>query len=68
MEVAVVSKRRKKLMNRMTVFELKMRTSRPDLVDNWDVTAPDPLFLLKLKQIRNTVPVPDHWSTKRSYL
>ena len=64
----VLSKKRRKLMGRMTVFELKMLTSRPDLVDEWDVTAPDPLFLLKLKQVRNSVPVPDHWSTKRRYL
>ena len=55
-------------MNRMSIFDLKMRTNRPDLVDNWDVTAPDPLFLLQLKQIRNSVPVPDHWNTKRRYL
>ena len=52
----------------MSVFELKMKSSRPDLVENWDVTAPDPLFLIKLKQIRNSVPVPDHWNQKRSYL
>jgi len=55
-------------MKRMSVFELKMKSSRPDLVENWDVTAPDPLFLIKLKQIRNSVPVPDHWNQKRSYL
>ena len=44
-----ISKRKQKFMNRMTVFELKMKSSRPDLVENWDVTAPDPEFLIELK-------------------
>jgi len=26
-----------------------MKSARPDLVENWDVTAPDPLFLIKIK-------------------
>lgn len=52
----------------MTVFELKMAAWRPDLVDAWDVTAKDPLFLVELKQVRNSVPVPRHWSQKRRYL
>lgn len=52
----------------MTVFDLKMQTHRPDLVENWDVTAPEPLFLLETKQIRNSVPVPRHWAQKRRYL
>ena len=54
--------------SRMTIFDLKMTCSRPDLVDPWDVTAPDPMFLIQLKQTRNTVPVPEHWSGKRRYL
>ena len=45
-----------------------MKTDRPDLVETWDVTAADPLFLLKLKQVRNSVPVPEHWNQKRRYL
>ena len=36
-------------MNRMSIFELKIKSTRPDLVENWDVTAPDPLFLIKIK-------------------
>ena len=46
----------------MTVFELKMKTDKPDLVEPWDVTAPDPIYLLRMKQIRNAVPVPSHWN------
>lgn len=49
-------------MKHMSVFELKMASSRPDLVESWDVTATDPMFLLEMKQIRNSVPVPIHWN------
>ena len=55
-------------MKHMSVFELKMASSRPDLVEAWDVTANDPMFLLELKQVRNSVPVPLHWNQKRRYL
>jgi len=56
-----VSKRKRKMMTRMTLFDLKLKSRRPDLVENWDITANDPLFLLEMKQIRNSVPVPRHW-------
>jgi splicing factor 3B subunit 2 len=42
--------------------------SRPDLVEAHDVTAADPEFLLYLKSVPNTVPVPRHWGRKRKYL
>jgi len=48
----------------MKVSELKQIVKRPDLVDPWDVTAKDPLFLIWLKQAKNTVPVPVHWNQK----
>lgn len=48
-------------MNRMKVFDLKMHAKRPDLVEAWDVTSTDPLFLLDMKAVRNSVPVPRHW-------
>lgn len=41
---------------------------RPEVVEVWDVTAPDPPLLVFLKAYRNTVPVPRHWSQKRKYL
>jgi len=28
---------------------------RPELVEAWDITAPDPLLLVYLKSLRNTV-------------
>lgn len=41
---------------------------RPDLVEAWDITAPDPLLLLELKSLKNTVAVPRHWNQKCNYL
>jgi len=38
------------------------------LVEEHDVNAPDPLLLIELKSMRNTVPVPAHWLQKRKYL
>lgn len=38
------------------------------MVEWYDVSAQDPQFLVKLKSMRNTVPVPDHWHLKRKYL
>lgn len=57
-----MSKKQRKLMMRMKVFDLKMKIRRPDLVESWDVTAKDPLFLMEMKMVRNSVPVPRHWS------
>lgn len=33
----------------MKIFDLKMMAKRPDLVEAWDVTAKDPLFLVQMK-------------------
>ena len=63
-----LSKRKAKLLNRMTVGQLKLLVDRPELIEAHDVAAPDPLFLAHMKGIRNSVPVPKHWSQKRKYL
>jgi splicing factor 3B subunit 2 len=60
-EEVKVSKKQKKLMSRMKVFDLKMKVRRPDMVEAWDITAHDPLFLMEMKMVRNSVPVPRHW-------
>lgn len=39
-----LSKKQKKRMKRMQVAQLKVLVKRPDLVEAWDVTAPDPLL------------------------
>lgn len=48
--------------------QLKRICARPEVVESWDTTAPDPATLVFLKSYRNTVPVPAHWSHKRKYL
>ena len=63
-----LSKRKAKLISRMSVADLKTRVRHPELVEMHDVTARDPLTLVLLKSTRNTVPVPRHWCFKRKYL
>lgn len=63
-----LSKRKLKLLKRMSIAELKQTVSRPDVVEMHDVTAKDPKLLVHLKATRNTVPVPRHWCFKRKYL
>ena len=63
-----ISKRKLKLMKRMSIAELKQTVSRPDVVEMHDVTAKNPKLLVNLKAARNTVPVPRHWCFKRKYL
>ena len=63
-----LSRRKWRELNRPTVGELKQRVKRPDLVEAHDVTAPDPDFLILLKGMPGTVPVPRHWGRKRKYL
>lgn len=71
-EGEAVSKRKR---NRVSILELKVDIlssfgdDAEDLaktVDEYDVTAEDPLFTLLLKNMRNTVAVPSHW-VKRSF-
>lgn len=38
------------------------------MVEAWDITAKDPQFLMEMKMVRNSVPVPRHWCQKRRYL
>lgn len=39
-----LSNKKKVLQQRMTLAELKLMSARPDVVEVWDVTAPDPGF------------------------
>ena len=67
-ENATLSKTKLKAMFRPTVAQLKQRSLNPELVEAHDITAPDPDFLIYLKGIPGTVPVPRHWGRKRKYL
>jgi splicing factor 3B subunit 2 len=64
----VLSKRKLREVTRPSVAQLKRQVQRPDLVEAHDITAADPIFLIQLKSIPNTVPVPRHWGRKRKYL
>lgn len=63
-----MSKRKLRQMIRPSISELKSRVQRPDLVEAHDVTAADPDFLIALKSVPQTTPVPFHWGRKRKYL
>ena len=63
-----LSKRKLRELIRPSVAELKRRVKHADLVEAHDVTAADPDFLIQLKAIPGTVPVPRHWGRKRKYL
>ncbi|KAA8495835.1 Splicing factor 3B subunit 2 [Porphyridium purpureum] len=54
--------------SRLTVSELKQMVKFPELVEPWDATAQDPLMLLQLKAVPYSVPVPEHWKSKKKYL
>jgi len=63
-----ISNRKRKELMRPTVAELKSRVKRADLVEAHDVTAAEPCFLIDMKSIAGTVPIPRHWGRKRKYL
>ncbi|KAJ2889195.1 hypothetical protein FB639_000064 [Coemansia asiatica] len=60
--------RKQKKKNRITIAELKQLAPRPEVVEWTDTSAQDPKLLVTLKGLRNTVPVPIHWSQKKKYL
>jgi len=62
------SRKERKRLKLQQVGLLKQIAARPDIVEVWDATAPDPAFLVHLKSYRNTVPVPRHWCRKKRYL
>ena len=63
-----LSKKRRKVLSRPSVAELKLICRAPEVVEVWDTTGPDPELLVNLKARRNSVPVPSHWSSKRHFL
>jgi len=63
-----LSRKKKKMLKRLQIAQLKAQVKRPDVVEVWDTTARDPLTLVFLKSYKNTVPVPRHWSQKRKFL
>lgn len=67
-DVKKLSKRKKKLVTRLSVAELKQLVNRPDVVEAHDVSSSNPRLLIHLKSSRNVVAVPRHWCHIRKYL
>lgn len=44
-----VSKKKRKMLSRLKIAALKQLCPRPEVVEVWDVTAPDPQLLVYLK-------------------
>jgi len=63
-----LSRKERKMRNRLDIAELKQLVERPDVVEIHDSNSSDPKLLVYLKSYRNTVAVPRHWSQKRKYL
>ncbi|KAH8677532.1 hypothetical protein BX600DRAFT_130673 [Xylariales sp. PMI_506] len=63
-----LSKKKRKMLNKLSVAELKALVRKPEVVDWQDTSSTDPRLLVQIKAQRNVVPVPSHWSLKREYL
>lgn len=63
-----MSRKKRKQKQRELIATLKNLAHNPDFVDPWDVTADDPVLLVHLKSVPNSVTVPDNWRQRRKYL
>ena len=63
-----ISRKKEKEFFKSKISQLKVVVERPDLVESWDVSAPDPLLLIHLKSAKSSVSVPKHWSQKKRFL
>lgn len=63
-----MSKKKRKMLNKLSIAELKALVKKPEVVEWHDTSSSDPRLLVQIKAQRNVVPVPAHWSLKREYL
>lgn len=63
-----MSKKKRKMLNKLSIAELKALVKKPEVVEWHDTSSSDPRLLVQIKAQRNVVPVPSHWSLKREYL
>ncbi|KAK8107931.1 uncharacterized protein PG998_009944 [Apiospora kogelbergensis] len=63
-----MSKKKRKMLNKLSIAELKALVTKPEVVEWHDTSSTDPRLLVQIKAQRNVVPVPPHWSLKREYL
>lgn len=48
-----------------SLVKLKLEVDRPELVDECDLSSPNPQLLYNLKASPNSVPVPKNWEYKK---
>lgn len=63
-----LSRKKQKEHRRTLIARLKEIADVPEVVESWDINSPDPILLVHLKALPNSVPVPVNWSQKRKYL
>ncbi|KAI0440407.1 hypothetical protein F4803DRAFT_527609 [Xylaria telfairii] len=63
-----LSKKKRKMLNKLSIAELKALVKKPEVVEWHDTSSSNPRLLVQIKAQRNVVPVPSHWSLKREYL
>lgn len=63
-----LSKRQFKKKYSIPLYVLKSESRRPEMIDWIDATSSDPRLHVYLKTLPNSVPIPIHWQTKRSFL
>ncbi|KAI1339926.1 hypothetical protein F5Y15DRAFT_415351 [Xylariaceae sp. FL0016] len=63
-----MSKKKRKMLNKLSIAELKALVKKPEVVEWHDTSSSDPRLLVQIKAQRNVVPVPSHWALKREYL
>lgn len=63
-----LSKRKFKKLYSIPLYVLKAESKRAELVEWMDANSPDPRLHVYLKTLQNSVKVPTHWCTKKSFL
>ncbi|OBA21302.1 DUF382-domain-containing protein, partial [Metschnikowia bicuspidata var. bicuspidata NRRL YB-4993] len=63
-----MSKRQKRLREKIPISVLKASATRPQAVEWHDADAPDPYMAVYMKTALNHVAVPLHWQQKKDYL
>lgn len=58
------SRKQLRRISKPTLPELKNATTRPELIEWFDVDAPEPYFLVRLKTLPNVVQVPSNWQQR----
>ncbi|GAV30413.1 hypothetical protein PMKS-003924 [Pichia membranifaciens] len=63
-----LSKRKFKKLYSIPLAVLKGESKYPELIDWMDANSPDPRLHIYLKTLPNSVSIPSHWQSKKSFL